>query len=152
MTSMPISSGQDPFVSNSRSAHQIEFIKLDGHAVRVTSWRPGDAPGTYSLVTITRGSRDAELLDELLGQVSLNLQIGDAETVTVVVRDIDRRTVGEGQSGITRFSVVLAERDEVKNVAADGPNPSLKDRVAALEAEVAQLRDLVLHHASGVRH
>jgi len=139
-------------VSDSRSAHQIEFIKLDDQTVRVTSWHLGDEPGTYTLVTITRGSRDAELLDELLGQVSLNLQIGDAETVTVSARDIDRRTVGEGQSGITRFSVVLAERDEVKAVAADGPNPSLEDRVAALEAEVIQLRELVHQHGNGIRH
>jgi len=139
-------------VSDSRSAHQIEFIKLDDQTVRVTSWRPGDEPGTYTLVTITRGSRDAELLDELLRQASLDLQIGDAEAMTVRARNIDRRTVGEGQSGITRFSVVLAEVDAVKDVAADGPNPSLEARVAALEAEIIQLRDLVRQHGNGVRH
>lgn len=139
-------------MSDSRSAHQIEFIKLDDQTVRVTSWRPGDEPGTYTLVTITRGSRDAELLDELLRQASLDLQIGDAEAMTVRARNIDRRTVGEGQSGITRFSVVLAEVDAVKDVAADGPNPSLEARVAALEAEIIQLRDLVRQHGNGVRH
>ncbi|MDQ3656509.1 MAG: hypothetical protein M3457_15720 [Chloroflexota bacterium] len=135
-------------MSNSRPAHQIEFIKLDGHAVRVTSWRPGDEPRTFNLVTITRGSRDAGLLDELLSQASLDLQVGDAEAMTVSARDIDRRTVGEGQSGITRFSVVLVEGDAAKGVVADAPNPSLADRVATLEAEVTQLRELV-HNLTG---
>jgi len=139
-------------MSDTKSAKQIEFIKLDGHAVRVTSWRPGSELGTFNLVTITRGSRDVELLDNLLGRTQLKLEVGGAEAITVGAREIDRRTVGDGQSGITRFSVVLAEGDEVKDVTAESPIPSLEDRVATLEAEVDRLRNLILHHANGVQH
>jgi len=137
-------------VSDSRPAHQIEFIKLDGQAVRVTSWRPGNDPATFNLVTITRGSRDAELLDGLLARERIELQVGSDDAMSVTARDIDRRSVGEGQSGITRFSVILTEFNE--RAAPVVPERSLDERIAALEAEVEQLLNLLLHHANGVRH
>lgn len=139
-------------MSESRSAHQIEFIKLDGHAVRVTSWRPGDVRGTYTLVTITRGSRDAELLDELLAQERIELQVGGEGVMSVTARGIDRRTVGAGESGITRFSTILTKVDAENSVVDDAPMPSLEDRITALEAELERLRSLVRDHANGIRH
>jgi len=139
-------------VSETRSGEQIEFIKLDGHAVRVTSWRLDEETGSFTLVTITRGSRDAELLDDILGRVQLQLETGSAAAMTVSPHHIDRRTVGEGQSGITRFSVVLAMGDRVDDTTAQAPLLSLEDRVGALEVEVNRLRALVLHHGTGVRH
>ncbi len=135
-------------MSDRRSAHSIEFIRLNGHAVRVTSWRPGTEPGTFDLVTITRGSRDAELFEELLSQAHLDLRLGDDEAMTVVPSEVERRTFGEGQSGITRFSVVLSVSDETVQPAPT-PEPSIEDRVAALEAEVERLRDFIHDLAAG---
>lgn len=131
-------------MSDSSSTRQIEFVKLNGQAVRVTSWRPeGDGPGTYTMVTITRGSRDSETLDQLLAQRRIELQIGSEEVITVIARDIDRRAVGTGESGITRFAIVFERCDEESGAGAAVPARSVDDRLAALEAEVERLRTLV---------
>ncbi|MBA2468597.1 MAG: hypothetical protein H0V37_04260 [Chloroflexia bacterium] len=130
-------------MSDAESGHAVEFVRLDGHAVRVTSWRPGDEPGTFNMVTITRGSRDAELLDELLAQDRLQLEIGSGDAISVTAREIDRRVFGEGQSGITRFAVVFASAEGAESEAAHPRDHPLEERVAALEAEVQQLRALL---------
>ncbi len=138
-------------MNDSGPSHSIEFIRLNGQAVRVTSWRPGSAPGSFDLVTITRGSRDAETFEELLSQSRLNLEAGDGPAMTVAPGGIDRRTVGDGQSRITRFSVVLTASDDLP--ASDPrPEPSLEARIVALEADVIELRRLIGQHAQGVRH
>ena len=130
-------------VSDAESGHAVEFVRLDGHAVRVTSWRPGDDPGSFTMVTITRGSRDAELLDELLAQDRLQLEICSREAISVTAREIDRRVFGEGQSGITRFAVVFGGVEGSPSEPALPRERSLDERVAALEAEVQQLRTLL---------
>lgn len=130
-------------MGDSATGHQIEFIRLNGHAIRVTSWRPEGDTGGFSMVTITRGSRDAELLDDLLGQDRLEIQIEGQASFPVTAQEIERRTFGEGQSGITRFAVSFSPGEAETSGPAAPPERSLEDRVAALEAEVQQLRDLI---------
>ncbi len=138
-------------MSDPDPAHPVEFIRLNGQAVRVTSWKPGSEPGSFDLVTITRGSRDAELFEDLLNQSRLTLEAGAGPAMTVAAGGIDRRTFGEGQSRITRFSVVLTASDDIPT-PDPRPELSLEARIVALEAEVSQLRRLVKQHANGVRH
>lgn len=140
-------------MSEQGSPHQIEFIRLNGVTIRVTSWRPGSRPGTYDLVTITRGSRDAETLDELFRQSRLTLEIGSAAAQVVTAERIDRRTVGEGQAGITRYAITLADAAaEPFDTTQAQSGPTLDERVATLEAEVRALRSLIEMQANGIRH
>lgn len=148
-------------MSDTESPTRIEFIRLNGFTVRVTSWRVGGEPGTFDLVTITRGSRDAETLDDLFRQPGLALEIDGLAVRPVTAVSIDRRTVGEGQAGITRYAVTLADADggpepgpepSTPTHSLDGRVGALEEQVATLEAELRDLRALILTHANGVRH
>ncbi len=120
-------------MTDTTRSDQIEFIHLGGHAVRVTSWTTDEETGANRLVTITRGSRDAELLDDLLDQSAISLKLPGDEEIVVTVEDIDRRTFGEGQSAITRFAVVFSTGDTARGDEEIKPPLSLEDRVTALE-------------------
>jgi len=128
-------------MTDARRSDQLEFIRLDGHAVRVTSWVVNEQAGTFTLVTISRGSRDSELLAELLGQKHVELRIPGQEPILVRAESIDRRDVGEGQSAIARFAVVLATGNHTA-VTPSGPR-SFEERIATLENDVAELRELL---------
>lgn len=139
-------------MSDQASPSQIEFIRLDGVIIRVTSWREGAEPGAFELVTISRGSRDAETLDDLFRQPRLTLEIEAALARPVTAVSIDRRTVGEGQAGITRYAVTLADAEAAPDVMSAAQPPTLDERVTSLEAEVLALRALLHTHVKSVRH
>lgn len=120
----------------------IEFLRIDGHAVRVTAWATGPGPDTWRMVTITRGTRDAELIDTLLAQPQVTVELPGHEPLLVRTGEIDRRTFGEGQSGIVRFGVTFHAIDP-DDAEAGSDDTSLEVRVAALEAEVRALREAV---------
>lgn len=130
-------------MTDSRRSDQIEFIRLGGHNVRVTSWTVDEQPGAFTLVTITRGTRDAELLTELLGQDRVELEIPGQQSIQVHAVDIDRHDAGEGQSAICRFAVKLAPGDQTAVPAAVPLKRSLENRVAELESEIAELRAIL---------
>ena len=116
----------------------IDFVRLGGHTVRVTSWKESPS-GEGQLVTISRGTRDAELLDELLAQPRIELELPGQDPLTVTASEIDRRDFGEGQSRITRFDITLRQVAEIDPETAAAPE-TLEERVARLEDEVAALR------------
>jgi hypothetical protein len=128
---------------DSNRPEPIEFLHLGGQAIRVTSWTTDDEAGTCRLVTITRGSRDAELLDDILKQETLSLLLPGQDEIEVTVQDVDRRTFGEGQATITRFAVVFNSGEPANDGEPVERPLSLEDRVLALELEVSQLRELV---------
>ncbi len=128
-------------MTDAHRSDQLEFIWLDGHAVRVTSWIVNEQTGAFTLVTISRGSRDSELLTELLGQQHLQLRIPGQEPIQVRAESIDRRDVGNGQSAIARFAVVLATGNQTA-ITPSGPR-SLEERIVTLENDVAELRELL---------
>jgi hypothetical protein len=122
---------------------QPEFIRLAGHAVRVTSLSRDDQAGTYRMVTITRGSRDAQLLADILAEGRVPVEIPGEDATELQVADIDRRDFGEGQSAIARFSVTLSPPDINTPAMPTTETRSLEERVEALETDVRQLRLLV---------
>lgn len=130
-------------MTDPRRADHIEFIRLGGHAVRVTSWTIDEQSGSFTLVTITRGSRDAELLIELLSQGRVELELPGREAMLVQVSNIDRRDFGEGQSAIARFSVVLLTGDHASTPPQKPIGQTLEERVAALEVNIEELRAIV---------
>lgn len=136
-------------MTDARRPDQIEFIRLGGHTVRVTSWSHDEEAGAYRLVTIIRGSRDAELLDELLRQEVVDLELSGQEANVVRASDVDRREFGTGQSAITRFAVVLTPAVPTAEAPVESFNRALDDRVAALETEIAGLRAIVRRLISG---
>ncbi len=138
-------------MSESPPPNQVEFIQLNGVTLRVTSWRAGAEPGTFDLVTITRGSRDAETLDDLFREPRLALDTGDRNVRSVRVAAVDRRTVGEGQAAIIRYGVTFTDAASVDDPPAP-PAPTVDERLAALETEVRELRILLVAHANGIRH
>jgi uncharacterized small protein (DUF1192 family) len=127
-------------MNDAAPARQVEFVRLDGHAVRVTSWRAGNDPGTWTMVAVIRGARDAEVLAGLLDNPVLRLQVGNEPQIDVTVSEVERKVVGEGQSSISRFSAVLDSRDSGKRASANQSEKTLDQRVANLESEVENLR------------
>lgn len=125
---------------------QVEFVRLAGYPVRVTSLkRAGDA-GDLHLVTITRGTRDPELLRDLLAPGVVDLEIPGAEARVVTVAGADIRHSGEGATMVSRFGITLRPAGDATPIAAD--EPTLEERVAMLEREVAGLRATIDRLAS----
>jgi hypothetical protein len=90
-------------------------------------------------VIITRGSRDAGLLEDVLAETPILVEVPDEEPLTFAVDHIERHRAGEGQSGITRFGITF------RSATAESTTPvttecSLEQRVTALEAEIEQLK------------
>ena len=117
----------------------IEFVQLSGHAVRVTSLRHDPESGAMTMVTIVRGSRDAELLQELLGRSNLELELPGEPPLPVSVDDLDIRVSGEGPTGISRFAMTFAPLTGLP----PGQTRTLEERVADLETQVAALTSQV---------
>ncbi|HYI24914.1 MAG TPA: hypothetical protein VD767_05845 [Thermomicrobiales bacterium] len=116
--------------------HSIEFIRLAGYPVRVTSLKRMDDSGDLVVVTITRGIRDPDLLREILAQPTIETELPGQESFLATVPDLDVRTSGEGATMITRFAMTLRPHDGPVAVAP----PTLEERVATLEREVTELR------------
>jgi len=122
-------------------AASIEFVRIAGYPVKVTSLARDDTSGSITLVVITRGSADRNHLDDLLAQAPVTLELPDEPSIAMSVEGVDARAVGEGEQAITRFSIRFAPADparDVQNVESD--ERSLEDRLEAIERKL----DLVL--------
>ncbi|HYJ13397.1 MAG TPA: hypothetical protein VEW66_07390 [Thermomicrobiales bacterium] len=117
----------------------IEFIRLNGTAVRVTSWTEID-PGQFRLVAIVRGSGDARALSEVLSADHLDLDVPGQGSQPVTIAALDRRETGAPPAVITRFAVDFVPASE----SSPSPIPrTIDERVGDLEREMAALRTLV---------
>lgn len=86
-------------------AASIEFVRIAGYPVKVTSLARAGESGCITLVVITRGSSDRNHLNDLLGKAPLTLELPEEPALTVDVDSVDARSVGEGEQAITRFSI-----------------------------------------------
>lgn len=121
-----------------RAADGVEFIRINGEAVRVTSWTELDA-ATFRLVAIVRGSGDARALSQLLATPTVDVEAPGQPPQRMTIVSIDQRQAGEPPAIITRFAVDFENGDDVETV----PDLSLEDRVAQLERDLAELRQIV---------
>lgn len=121
-----------------RAADGVEFIRINGEAVRVTSWTELDA-ATFRLVAIVRGSGDARALSQLLAIPIVDVEVPGQPPQRMTIVSIDQRQAGEPPAIITRFAVDFENGDDVETV----PDLSLEDRVAQLERDLAELRQIV---------
>lgn len=126
----------------SRTQQPVEFIRLNGEAIRTTSWSEPE-PGHFRLVAIVRGTGDAYALATLLDQVPLHLEIPGQDTMPVEIHGLERRESGEAPAVVTRFVINLVAANAIADPASTGSQRSVEDRLAALEREVSILRKLV---------
>lgn len=122
-------------------AASIEFVRIAGYPVKVTSLARDDTSGSITLVVITRGSADRNHLDDLLAQAPVTLELPDEPSIAMSVEGVDARVVGEGEQAITRFSIRFVPVDVEREVQVDEPDRHfLEDRLAIIEQKL----DLVL--------
>ncbi len=122
-----------------------EFLRLNGQAVRVTSWM-ADAEGDAStLVVIARGPADRDQMFTLLEARPLVLSLPDEPDRTVITREVDVRSVGSGQQAIYRIVASLAPAPDDFSAAgpppdnATTPAPSVEDRLASIEHRLDEI-------------
>lgn len=133
-------------VMSQRSAESIEFVRINGEAVRVTSWTELDAT-TFRLVAIVRGSGDARALTDLVANPEVTVEVPDQPVRTMAIVNVDRRESGEPPAIISRFAVDFSVGDTP--IAA--PIRSLEERVAQLETDLVELRKVVQALANAPR-
>lgn len=124
-------------MSHIHLAESVEFVRLAGYPIRVTSLKRDENANTYRLIVVTRGTRDAEVLREILETSPLDLDIPNELVRSVAIAIEEIRSSGEGQTMATRFSLTIRPSDETAS------SPTLEVRVAALEREVAALQTTV---------
>ncbi len=131
-------------------ASSIEFVRIGGYPVKVTSLARDSTSGGYTLVVITRGSADRNHLNNLLAATPLDFEVPRALRTRMRVDGIDARSVGEGERVITRFSIRLEPDDPTAERcdAEDAGPPSIEDRLDAIERKLDQALDALAARAS----
>jgi predicted lipoprotein len=106
----------------------IEFIRLDGQAVRVTSLRRDEQTGSIELVIVVRGSTAAMQLRDLKQRPSILIEIPDEEPRPYKVSGIDWRGVGHGEQTMNRFRLTFRPVEAVAEVsAAENDEPAERE-------------------------
>lgn len=121
-----------------RAADNVEFIRINGEAVRVTSWTALNAT-TWRLVAIVRGSGDARALADLLANPNVEVEVPDQPVRAMTIVNVESRQAGEPPTVITRISADF----EAGASAIEQPLQSLEDRMAQVERELANLQQIV---------
>jgi hypothetical protein len=87
--------------------HDVEFIRLDGEAIRVTSLRRDEATGELLLVAVARGSAAARELEKYGSKPVVQVEIPGRLDAKHRMVSFDMRGVGEGERAIYRASFKL---------------------------------------------
>jgi hypothetical protein len=87
--------------------HDVEFIRLDGEAIRVTSLRRDETTGELLLVAVARGSTAARELEKHGSKPVVQVEIPDSLDARHRMVSFDMRGVGEGERAIYRASFKL---------------------------------------------
>ena len=123
----------------------VDFIRIAGRSVRVTSLKENQSTGSLTLVVIARGSVDRRQLSELLASGPVLVEVPDRSPQRMGVTAVDERVVGAGERAITRFSIELTpvsatpEREDI--TAPDDPLAARLDRIeSSLQEILAILR------------
>ena len=120
-------------------APPVEFVRIAGYPVKVTSLARDGASGGMTLVVITRGSADRNHLNELLAASPLEFEMPGEPPGPVRVEGVDARSVGEGEQVITRFSIRLEPADHAPKDAGASASRSTEDRLEAIERKLDQV-------------
>lgn len=134
-------------------AASVEFVRIAGYPVKVTSLARDQSTGSVTLVVITRGSADRNHLNELLAGTPMTLDVPGEPSRLMSVEGVDARSVGEGEQAITRFSVRLMPADLPGDDTEQGPDQrSLEERLGAIERKLDRvLAELATFPPAGTR-
>jgi len=94
-----------------QNLNDVEFIRLDGEALRVTSLRR-DESGELVLVVVARGSTAAQELEKFSKKPVVDVEIPDKLTAKHRLTSFSMRGVGEGERAIYRATFKLRPAPE----------------------------------------
>lgn len=130
-------------------ASSVEFVRIAGYPVKVTSVARDESTGSIALVVITRGSADRNHLNDLLATSPLTLEVPEEPSKAVRVEGVDARSVGEGEQAITRFSIRFGPVDPAQAAAVDEPNGrSIEERLETIERKLDRVLDVLTSRRS----
>jgi hypothetical protein len=119
-----------------------DFIFLNGQAARVTSLKPSDESGGFTLVVIARGGADRDQMLELLNAENLTVRIDSGPERFMRTTDIDIRSVGEGPQANHRIQAVLVPLDDsLPEPPASGETPA--DGRTSIEHQLDRIIELL---------
>lgn len=93
--------------ARTRAMSDIEFIRLNGQAVRVTSFRRNETTGSIEIVVVARGTAVGQNLSALGQQTSLEVEVPDEPSREYRVAQTDLRSSGEGEQAVHRVKFTL---------------------------------------------
>ncbi len=117
----------------------VDFIRIAGRSVRVTSLKEDPDTGALTLVVIARGSVDRRQLSELLTSSPVLVEVPDRSPHPMDVTAVDERVVGTGERAITRFSIDLAPAATSNLVDDTGTDEPLAARLDRIEASLQEI-------------
>jgi hypothetical protein len=124
-----------------------EFIFLNGQAARVTSLKPSDETGGFSLVVIARGGADRDQLLELLKAEDLTVRLDQDPERAMRTTGVEIRSVGEGPRANHRIQAVLVPLDgsltepPASTEAPDDDRTSIEQRLDRIIELLTEIRD-----------
>lgn len=122
----------------------VDFIRIAGRSVRVTSLKEDTDTGALTLVVIARGSVDRRQLSELLASSPVLVEVPDRPPHLMDVTAVDERVVGAGERAITRFSIELAPASAVAaREDANAPDDPLAARLDRIEASLQEILSIL---------
>lgn len=118
----------------------VDFIRIAGRSVRVTSLKDDTDTGALTLVVIARGSVDRRQLSELLTSSPVLVEVPDRSPHLMDVTAVDERVVGTGERAITRFSIGLAPATTTSDLEdVTGTDEPLAARLDRIEASLQEI-------------
>jgi len=122
----------------------VDFIRIAGRSVRVTSLKESADTGELTLVVIARGSVDRRQLSELLASTPVLVEVPDGPPHLMDVTAVDEKIVGTGERAITRFSIELALASAVPaREDANAPDDPLAARLDRIEASLQEILSIL---------
>jgi len=122
----------------------VDFIRIAGRSVRVTSLKESADTGELTLVVIARGSVDRRQLSELLASTPVLVEVPDGPPHLMDVTAVDEKIVGTGERAITRFSIELGLASAVPaRENANAPDDPLAARLDRIEASLQEILSIL---------
>jgi hypothetical protein len=121
-----------------------EFLYLNEHAVRVSSWNRDDASQTIEFVVIAKGEPDRDLLLDIFSKEPVMVRIANNSAIPMDVRSLDTRSTGEGPGSIHRLHVSLWPEGSVaarSDEAAAPAFPSQEQQLHRIIELLTEIRD-----------
>jgi hypothetical protein len=116
---------------------EVEFIRINGDTVRVTSLQRDTATGVIDLVVVARGTTAGQQLSALCQLPTLQIGLPDEPEATYRVAAFDQRASGEGERIVHRVKFTLAP--QANGSIPPPPDETQLDRIERKLDEVLRL-------------